>query len=424
MERATVAGFSPSVGRFAMRPGTERTSAALDLLGRPHDGLRGALIAGTNGKGSTGAMLASILRSAGHVTGFMPKPHLLSTAERIQVNGQPAGDAELEQARRDLDRRLDTAGGVAGGLSEFETMTVLAIDYLARRVNLLVCEVGLGGLLDATNVLDLGVCVITNVALDHQEQLGDRIGDIAVHKAGVIKRGNTVVTATAGEAAEVVDARAAQAGARVWRLGQDIRVRSVPRGWDGHVVDVEGPGFACAGLEVPLCGDYQPENAALAVAAAHAVQDGIGDQAVRNGLRTTRWRGRFETVAEHPRVVADAAHNPAGLAAAMASLRRLAGTAPIDVVFGMLELRERPAMVEALRSAGPRSAWFTEPSGTDGHAASPHELAAAYGAGATAVPEPAEALARAVERAGPAGTVLACGSLYLVADVLRLTGRA
>jgi dihydrofolate synthase/folylpolyglutamate synthase len=406
-----------------MKPGLERIDALLDALGRPDRGLRGALVAGTNGKGSTGAVLVSILRAAGLRTGFMPKPHLLSAGERIQVDGRPLALADLAAAREALQPVLDALGGTeVGAPSEFEVVTALAVDLLAPQVDRLVCEVGLGGLLDATNVLDLGVAVVTNVDLDHQEHLGPTIADIAVHKAGIVKPGNTVVTAATGEAAGIVATRAGAVGATLWRAGHEIEVRATPQGWDGHRLDVRGPGFAHEGLVLRLLGDHQVANAALAVAAAHAGEGDLPPAVVAEGVAATRWPGRMEVVAERPRVVVDAAHNPAGLLAVGASLRRLVGDAPVDVVLGTLDLRDPAEMAAALRTLAPRSVTCTRPTGTDGHATAPEVLAAAYGPGAEVREAPADALAAAVDRAGPDGTVLACGTLALVADVLRLTG--
>ena len=151
-----------------MKLGTERTRAILDRIGAPDRALRGALIAGTNGKGSTGACLASILRAGGHRVGFMPKPHLVSYTERIEVDGHPISEDDFVKTLEQLRPALDEVATEMGPATEFEMLTAMAIHYLAPRIDLLVCEVGLGGRLDATNALDLGVAVITNVDLDHQ----------------------------------------------------------------------------------------------------------------------------------------------------------------------------------------------------------------------------------------------------------------
>ena len=407
-------------GRFAMKLGTERTRALLDRVGAPDRNLRGVLIAGTNGKGSTGACLASILRASQQRVGFMPKPHLISYTERIEVDGRPISEPEFVDTLEALMPVFDDVATGIGPPTEFEMLTVLAIAYLAPRVDVLVCEVGLGGRLDATNALDLGVAVITNVDLDHQKYLGDTIGQIAREKAAIIKTGNRVVTGCDGEALKIVEERAAEVGASVWRLGREITLESLPRGWDGHYLDVAGPGFEHTGLKLPLVGDYQPENAALAVAAAHLVSEDIDAGAIRDGLAATRWPGRLEVISERPRVILDGGHNPAAMAKAGAALRRLIGSDRLVAVFAMLSERDPVQLLAVLRSLNPAAAVFTEPASAHGHAIEPETLASIYGAGAEVARPASAALSRARELAGSDGNVLVCGSLYLVGEILSL----
>src|SRR5712691_1314711 len=209
-----------------MKLGTERTRALLDRLGNPERGLRGALIAGTNGKGSTAICLASILQSAGRNVGFMPKPHLVSYTERIQLNGVPITEQDFVRTLEELKPVLDAVTREVGQATEFEMLTGMALAHLAPRIDRLVCEVGLGGRLDATNALDLGVAVITNVDLDHQKYLGNTIEQIVNEKAAIIKHGNHVITGCEGVALEIVQEHAAQAGSPLWRLGNEIRLTS------------------------------------------------------------------------------------------------------------------------------------------------------------------------------------------------------
>src|SRR5260370_29749083 len=225
-----------------MKLGTERTRAILDRIGKPDRGLAGALIAGTNGKGSTGACLASILQAAGHVVGFMPKPHLVSYTERIQIDGMPISERDFAQALEDLKPTLDVIADEMAPATEFEMLTAMALAYLAPRVDRLVCEGGLGGRPHATNPPDLGVAVITNVDLDHQKYLGNTIEEIATEKAAIIKPRNRVVTGCEGAALAIVEDFARKAGATLWRLGDEIQVESTPRGWAGQIVTVTGPG--------------------------------------------------------------------------------------------------------------------------------------------------------------------------------------
>jgi len=413
--------YMSKLGRFGMKLGTERTRAILDRMGNPERDLPGALIAGTNGKGSTGACLASILECAGHRVGFMPKPHLISYAERIQVNRQPISEIAFVQTLEAVKPVLDAVAADLGQATEFEMLTVLAVAYLAPKVDRLVCEVGLGGRLDATNALDLGVAVVTNVDLDHQKYLGDTIAQIAAEKAAIIKPRNQVVTGCEGSALEVVERRAEIVGAEVWRLGGDIRIESTSRGWDGHLIAVAGPGFEHTDLDLPLVGDYQPANAALAVASAHAL-DKISDDAVRRGLASTRWPGRLQVISHRPRVILDGGHNPAAMTKAGASLRRLIGSERLVTLFAMLSERDPVQLLGALRTLNPYAVVFTEPASAAGHAVPADELATMYGATAAAVVPAEAALERAQELAGREGNVLVCGSLYLVGEILARRG--
>jgi len=412
--------FISRQGRFAMKLGTERTRALLDQIGAPDRRLSGALIAGTNGKGSTGACLTSILRAAGRNVGFMPKPHLVTYTERIELNGIPISEQDFVATLQGLMPTLDAIAAEMGPATEFEMLTVMAVAYLAPRIDRLVCEVGLGGRLDATNALDLGVAVITNVDLDHQKYLGDTIGAIAREKAAIIKAGDRVVTGCTGEALEIVEAQASRVAAPVWRLGQEIKVESKSEGWSGHVMSVAGPGFEHRDMELPLLGDYQPANAALAVAAAHLI-DEVDDRAVREGLAATRWPGRLQVIGEHPRVILDGGHNPAAMIKAGAALRELIGSEKLVAVFAMLSERDPVVLLNALRTLRPDAAVFTEPASAHGHSISPDELARIYGAGAFVERPASAALERASRLAGAEGNVLVCGSLYLVGEILALT---
>ena len=413
--------FISKQGRFAMKFGTERTRAILDRLGAPDHSLRGALIAGTNGKGSTGACLASILRSAGHRVGFMPKPHLISYTERIEVDGRPISEADFVRTLEDLRPTLDAVAQEMGPATEFEMLTAMAIAYLAPRVDLLVCEVGLGGRLDATNALDPGVAVITNVDLDHQKYLGNTIGEIAREKGAIIKPGDVVVTGCEGEALEIVEDYTARVFGTLWRIGYELKVESTSLGWEGSRMTVSGPGFEHRDLHVSLAGDFQDANAALAVAAAHFL--GVADDAaIRAGLGSTVWPGRLQVVGERPRVILDGGHNPAAMVKAGAALRRLIGSEKLVCVFAMLSERDPAQLLGTLRTLEPAAVVFTEPASARGHVIAPEELAALYG-GESVVARPASAaLAAASELAGPSGNVLVCGSLYLVGEVLALRG--
>ena len=403
-----------------MKLGTERTRAILDRMGPVDRGLKGALIAGTNGKGSTGVCLAAILRASGRNVGFMPKPHLISYTERIELNGHPISEEEFVETLDSLIPVLEAVASDMGQATEFEMLTAMAVAYLVPRIDRLVCEVGLGGRLDATNALDLGLAVITNVDLDHQKYLGDTIEKIAHEKAAIIKPHDNVVTGCEGSALAIVEEHARAADAPVWVLGRDVHVESKSRGWEGHTMNVIGPGFEHKDLVLPLLGDYQPINAGIAVASAHLL-DRVSDDAVRQGLRSTRWPGRLQVIAHQPRVILDGGHNPAAMMKAGTALRRLIGTERLVAVFAMLSERDPAQLLDALRTLKPDAAVFTEPASAAGHAVSAGLLSELYGTEGQEVLPAAAALQRARELAGPQGNVLVCGSLYLVGEILSLS---
>ena len=397
-----------SLGRFGVKLGLDRTRAILDAAGNPQAGLRGALVAGTNGKGSTAAMLSAILQHGGHRVGTMPSPHLVSYTERIQVDGAPISEPEFAAAIDAVRPLLDGVAAELGPPTEFEILTTAALIHLSSRCDRLVVEVGMGGRLDSTNVLDLGVAVITNVALDHMRYLGDTVEQIAGEKAGIIKPGNLVITGAEGAALEVVEGAAAGAGAELWRLGAELRLEARWRGWDGMEIDLRGPGFEHSGLRVPLLGSHQAANAALAVAAAHRLGE------APDGLASARWPGRLEPFGEHPRVLLDGGHNPAALARLAEDVPRLAEGRPVTAVFGIMADKDLPACLAELRRLRPAAVVFTAVDSP--RAATPEDLVAAWGGG-EAVAGAIAAARRGVELAGRDGLVLVCGSLYLVGEV-------
>jgi len=327
------------------------------------------------------------------------------------VDGVPISEPEFARAVSELLPRLEPVSRRLGQPTEFELLTALALEYLGPRVDWLVAEVGMGGRLDATNVLDLGVAVITNVALDHTQYLGGTVEQIASEKAGVIKTGNTVVTGAAGRSLEVIEAVAGEREATLWRLGGELRLEARWLGWDGSELSLAGPGFSHRGLHVSLLGSYQAANAALAVAAAHALGvDSAG------AIADARWPGRFELWGDHPRVILDGGHNPAGLSALLGDVRRLLPGPGLVVVFAAMADKDLPAMFDVLRRAAPGAVVFTAASSAGDRAADPEAMARDYGAGQAVLPA-AAALETARGLAGPDGTVLACGSLYLVGEL-------
>jgi dihydrofolate synthase/folylpolyglutamate synthase len=400
-----------------MRMDLTPVSRLLDAVGRPHERFAVLHVGGTNGKGSTAAMLASILREAGYSVGLYTSPHLVDFTERIRINGRPidARDvvvlAELLRARMpdDLDPTF------------FEFTTAMAfLAFAMARVEIAVIEVGMGGRLDATNVVQPLVSVITNVDLDHERYLGDTVGAIAEEKAGIIKPGVPLVTAAAHrDALATLAARAAERHAPLTVIGRDVRVEGAsPGAFVYHGLTTRIDGLAC-----PLLGGHQLTNAVTALAAVeHAKARGvrIPVEAIRRGLAGVRWEGRLEVIKASPRIVVDGAHNAAGAAALAQFLEgeRAAGRIRrLVVVFGILADKDLHAIIESVGSLADEVV-LTEPAY---HRAAPvealREAAASLAAPVRVAPSVAGALEEVEARLAPDDWCVVTGSLYTVGDV-------
>ena len=418
-------------GRFGISLGLERVAAILERLDHPERALRGALVGGTNGKGSVVALAAAALRAAGMRVGTMPKPHLVAYRERIAVDGAPVSEADFAAA---VNRVLPAADAVAqrlGPPTEFEVLTAAAFGELARRgVDLALVEVGMGGRLDATNVLDPGVAAITNVALDHERYLGRTLAAIGTEKAAIIKAGNLAVTGATGRGLAPIVDRCASLGVPLRRAGagQPYRASVRDSGWEGLVVDVRAGGRQLADLRIGLLGSHQAANGAVALGLLDAIrQQGeargrllpLDDDAIRRGFAKARWPGRMELLAGTPmgNVLLDGAHNPAGGRALARSLDEL-GMRDFALVFGATRGKRVLPVLRALAPLRPRPV-FTRVA--DGDAYGADELLRAWrriGRGGRAIPGVAEALQAAAElRRRPDQPLVVAGSLYLVGAV-------
>ena len=409
-------------GRFGISLGLTRVDRLMAELGHPERGLRGALIGGTNGKGSVVAMVRSVLGAAGLVVGTMPKPHLVSYRERIAVDGTPISATDFAKAVGRVLPAIDRVAAEVGPPTEFEALTAAAIVELARRgVDLAVVEVGMGGRLDATNVLDLGVAAITNVQRDHEQHLGPTLTAIGGEKAPIIKSGNVAVTGASGRGLRPIVDRCAALHVPLRRVGpaQAYQPRLRGSGWDGIRMDLRTPNRSLHDLRVGLLGAHQADNAAVAVAVLDAIVERwavvVPDDALRTGLATARWPGRLEllegTALGVDRILLDGAHNPAGAAALARALADLGLDRP-SIVFGAMRGKKVRQVLGALAPLRPR---FVFTAVDDPGALSPDELAATWatvGGQAAVELDPADA----VRRAG-GDPVIVAGSLYLVGAV-------
>lgn len=426
-------GLLQERGRFGIRLGLGRTRALLRELGDPQLAFRGALVAGTNGKGSVLALVASALRAAGLRAGETPKPHLVSYRERLQIAGRLVDPSTFARL---VELALPAADRVArrhGDPTEFELLTAVAFRWFAdEAVDLAVVEVGLGGRLDATHAWDGGVAAITNVDLDHMDRLGSTVTAIAREKAAIIERGDLAVTGAGGDGLAVIRRRAARVGAPL-----SVASPAALVGWDrdGITVDLAGLGETRVGLR----GRHQAANVAVADGILDALAEaGIaaaGPDARRTGYAQARWPGRLELIeADDGRdVLLDGAHNPAGatvLAQALDDLRPyLAGGTerrppPLTLVVGAMADKDVAGVVGALAASRALAGAEVICTEVDVPRALPADELAGLWAGAgrgirARVVRPVAAALAAALASAP-GPVIVAGSLYLVGAVRAL----
>lgn len=421
-----------SRGRFGVSLGLARIEALLAELGNPERDLHGALIGGTNGKGSVVALARSVLGEAGLRVGTMPKPHLVSYRERIAIDGQPISRERFAAALGAVTPAIELVTARLGPPTEFEALTAAAFRELAAaRVDLALVEVGLGGRLDATNVLDAGVAAITNVQHDHERLLGSSLAAIGAEKAAIIKPGNLAVAGARGRGLAPIRDRCAVVGASLRRAGPgqayDATVRHA--GWDGLLVDAVTPRGPLRDLRIGLLGSHQAANAAVALALLDALAEDadrrgspvmIREDAIRRGFAGAAWAGRMELLPDSAfgRVLLDGAHNPAGARALARSLAELA-MRRFPLVFGATRGKRVSAVLRALAPLRPRPV-FTRIA--DPGALPPAELLGRWrriGAGpprVAATPEEALRIGAALRVTADQPIVVA-GSLYLVGAV-------
>lgn len=402
----------------AHAPGLERIRTLLHALGDPQKELKFVHVAGTNGKGSVCAYLASVLRCAGYRVGLCTSPFLEDFRERIQVDGElipPEVLGELTELARPAAEAMEDHP------TEFELITAVAMLYFRRcRCDIVVLEVGLGGALDASNVIDVPeAAVITAMGMDHAAILGPTLGDIAAAKAGIIKPGGAVVSfGGCPEADAVIRERCREQGAQLTEVDFS-RLRVVGTGLDG--TDLE---FAPYGaLHVPLVGLYQAKNAAVAVTTVEVLEKRgweISRRALEQGLASVCWPGRLEVVRRAgPVILRDGAHNAHGMAATVESLRALFPGKKLTILMGVMADKDVEDMLKLLAPIAGQ-VFTVRPESP--RAMPAEELAALvnrYGVPAVPCAGVAAGLQAAAEAAGADGAVCALGSLYLVGEVRR-----
>ncbi len=393
----------------AFKLGLGPVTILLEALGRPQDSFCSIHVAGTNGKGSTCAMIESGLRAAGVRTGLFTSPHLIEPTERIQINGNPISADEFTEAFREVHlaaEKLISDGRVEAHPSYFETVTAMGfVVFRARVVETAVIEVGLGGRLDATNVIRPALCVITQVDYDHEAWLGSSIEQIAAEKAGILKFGVPAVFSRQRPEVEAVLQE------HVGRLNIDT-----PAGF-ADVQDLqvtrEGCSFRAAGIEIecPLAGAHQAENALTAARALRAL--GVPLDAIAQGIGTVRWPGRLELVSRNPDIILDGAHNPAGARALAHHIRSFYADRPVWLIYGAMRDKAVEEITELLF---PLAAHVILTAPSMPRAAQPETLLFIAGAAAMEVAPNLQSALDAARKAPADAAIFITGSLYLVGE--------
>ncbi len=417
--------FLTGLTKFGINFGLGRITELLSRLGNPHHRLPVIHVGGTNGKGSTVAMIDAVLRAAGYRVGQFTSPHLHSYAERTKIDGVTISDDKIADLLTRMRPELELM--VTEGYehpTEFEVSTALSLLYFAQeQVDLVVLEVGLGGLIDSTNVIPAPlITVITNVAMDHMDYLGQTTAEIAQVKAGIIKPGVPLVTAADDpEALAVIRERCREVAAPLVIVGRDVTYQVLQVDEQGTVFDLAGEflGRQWSQLRTALLGEHQVLNAATAVAVlAYLQQTGytIPAETFYQGLAQVCWPARLEIVRRHPLVVLDGAHNVAGAGALARALPRIFHYRRLILVLGMLADKEREKVVHLLAPLAEKII-ITKPNSP--RAAGWEELAVIirqFGKEVLLEPEISRAVAKALELAAADDLVCITGSLYMVAD--------
>jgi dihydrofolate synthase/folylpolyglutamate synthase len=401
--------------KYGIKFGLSSTADLLQRLGNPHEHLKAIHIAGTNGKGSTAAMISAVLIQAGYRVGLYTSPHLVRLNERFRINDRDVADRKIlesfQRVRPAVDEREPP--------TFFEMTTAMALSLFAtEKVDWAVLEVGMGGRLDATNLIQPLVTVITNVSLDHQEFLGSTLTEIAREKAGIIKGGVPLVTAERKKAAlAVIGARCLEVGVPCYRVGRHIKVRSS----GGGTFSYHGLGWQLRNLRTPLAGSHQLYNAATALGALEVLETKAACrltlEQIGKGLALTRWPGRLEWLSLKPPVLLDGAHNRAGMVALRRALLKEYKYRKLILVLGIMADKDLRGMLARLAPLA-EQVILTRPRYE--RAADPEtllKLAGAYAGRMEVIRPVGAALERARRLAGPEDLVVVTGSLYFIGEV-------
>lgn len=353
MEYNDFTGWMFGLERFGIKLGLENISEFLSRIGNPERDFKSVHVTGTNGKGSVCVLVSEILRKHGLNVGLYTSPHLVDFRERIKVNGREISEKDVVRIGLELRETMQAMASEdrEKQLTFFEFTTALAFRYFSdRKVDIVVAEVGMGGRLDATNVLAPEVSVITRIGLEHTNYLGTTIPDIAREKAGIIKNGVGAITCEKRpEALSVIESACSRKNAPLRALGKDFDVSRIRMTLNGTEFDYDGA-KPLKDLKVRLLGGYQAENAAAAIAAVEGLVErgvSVSEEELREGLWGARWPGRMDIVSRRPLVILDGSHNPDGVATTVSVLRQLR-LAPLTFVIGCMDDKDARGIVRAL----------------------------------------------------------------------------
>ncbi len=428
MEYTDALTFLDGLKRSKIKMRLEATRYLLLLLGDPHRDMRIIHVAGTNGKGSVCAVIASILVENNFMVGLYTSPHLEDFRQRIQVNGEMIAGEDVVDLVERIKPLVEEMGETGYGKPTFfEVVTAMGLLYFSgNKVDFAVMEVGLGGRLDATNVVNPLVSVLTDVELDHTSILGDSIQEIAGEKAGIIKDGGLVVSGVRNmEAVPVIQGICNERSARLYELGRDFFFEELYSGIDGQVFNFTNSDVSYGRLWIPLLGRHQLRNVSVAIEAVESLREhGIDtcEDAMREGLRRVRWSGRMELVGDSPSILLDGAHNPPAMRELRESISRLFKRRRIILVMGVSAHKDMPAMV---REISPVVDLVVVTSFTGRSALDPREIEGEfkiYGKEAVVVESAGDAVEYAKRISGRGDLILITGSLFLVGEVRECLG--
>ena len=404
-----------SITWLGSKPGLERTRDLLQLMGDPQKKLRFVHIAGTNGKGSTASMTASILQKAGYRVGLFTSPCIFKFNERIQINGEHISDEDLAEVTSFVK---PLAASMEDHPTEFELVSCIGFEYFLRKnCDIVVLEVGMGGALDSTNVIPVPeVAVITNIGLDHTDFLGSTLAEIAETKAGIFKEGGDAVLYPGERSVEETVERICKERNMRLRKADFSALTRVSHGLTGQIFDYADR----KGLELPLLGDHQLHNAAVVLTIVDTlIEKGytITEENIFDGMRDVSWPGRFQIVGNDPLFIIDGGHNPQCIEALVKNIQDYLADRKVIALSGVLADKDYAQMYQPVLPLIEEFVCITPPSPRKLEAKDLAEHLRKVGATATPCETIAEGVRLAVEKAGQDGVVLCFGSLYTIADI-------